>query len=114
MMRVCLEPGCPEVQDESRCAFHRRDQRTAHTLRKGNREAQGYGTAHRKERARWVPKVASGKATCARCGERISPLEDWHLDHTDDRTGYLGPSHAACNTSAPHWASNTRSKAGGG
>jgi hypothetical protein len=27
---------------------------------------------------------------------------DLHLDHTDDRRGYLGLSHAACNTSAPH------------
>jgi hypothetical protein len=46
------------------------------------------------------PFVASGAAVCARCGEAISPWEEWHLDHNDDRTGYIGPSHAKCNLSA--------------
>jgi hypothetical protein len=26
--------------------------------------------------------------------------QQWHLDHNDDRTGYRGPAHARCNTSA--------------
>jgi hypothetical protein len=52
-------------------------------------------------RRRWEPRVAAGEIACARCGERISPIEDWHLDHADDRTGYLGPSHVRCNTAAP-------------
>jgi hypothetical protein len=30
----------------------------------------------------------------------ILPGTEWALDHTDDRTGYLGPSHKRCNDSA--------------
>jgi hypothetical protein len=41
--------------------------------------------------------VAAGGVCCARCGEPIAPGEDWHLDHTDDRSDYLGPSHRRCN-----------------
>lgn len=102
-MRVCNEPGCPELVDgASRCADHRRAARVRYEAVKGDRHQQGYGWAHRLERRRWIPKVAKGDIDCARCGERISPLEPWHLDHTDDRTGYLGPSHVRCNVSAPH------------
>ena len=59
---------------------------------------RGYGYAHRKARAHWQRIITQGGATCARCGEWITPGSDWHLDHTDDRQGYLGPSHATCNT----------------
>ena len=44
--------------------------------------------------------------TCARCGTRILPEADWHLDHAEDRTQYLGPSHAQCNLSAAGTASH--------
>jgi putative intracellular protease/amidase len=49
---------------------------------------------------RWKPKVERGQVDCARCDLLILPGGAWALDHTDDRTGYLGPSHEACNTSA--------------
>jgi hypothetical protein len=32
--------------------------------------------------------------------------QEWHLDHNDDRTGYRGPAHALCNTSAGGRASH--------
>ena len=47
-----------------------------------------------------VPFVASGAARCSRCGLPIAAGEEWHLDHSDDRRSYLGPSHAACNLRA--------------
>jgi hypothetical protein len=38
--------------------------------------------------------------SCSRCGEPIDPREPWHLDHTEDRTAYLGPAHRDCNLRA--------------
>jgi hypothetical protein len=94
--RVCGKAGCPELSQGPMCAAHTRTRDRA----RGTRQARGYGVAHEKLRAHWAPIVARGTELCARCGERISPLQAWHLDHTDDRQGYLGPSHASCNTRA--------------
>jgi hypothetical protein len=60
-------------------------------------EERGYGKAHREERARWKPIVDNGQAVCCLCGQWIEPGTEWHLDHTEDRTGYRGASHASCN-----------------
>ena len=62
--------------------------------------ARGYGAGHQALRKCLEPEVAAGTVRCARCGELIRSGEPWHLDHSDDRRGYLGPSHASCNTSA--------------
>jgi hypothetical protein len=101
-LKVCAETGCPELVDGTRCLVHTRTQ----DKRRGTRQQRGYDAAHDKLRAKWARKVATGQVMCARCLKRISPLEDWHLDHTDDRTSYLGPSHALCNVShraiSPH------------
>lgn len=63
------------------------------------REERGYGAEHRRLRAEWAPRVAAGGVRCARpgCGELIRPDEAWDLGHTDDRTGWVGAEHAACN-----------------
>jgi hypothetical protein len=52
-------------------------------------------------RARLLRQFRPGQP-CARCGAPMLDASDVHLDHTDDRRGYLGLSHAACNTTAPH------------
>ncbi len=44
--------------------------------------------------------VAGETFHCARCDEPIRPDDEWDLDHTADRTGYLGPSHSVCNRRA--------------
>jgi hypothetical protein len=61
---------------------------------------QGYGAQHKRTRATWAPIVAQGATGCVRCGELILPGEAWHLDHTDDRSGYFGPAHKRCNLAA--------------
>lgn len=99
-MRVCAEPGCPTLFDgtDPRCPEHRRERERA----RGSRQARGYDAAHDRLRARWAPKVATGRVRCWRCGERISPTEPWDLGHDEQyRTKHRGPEHAnRCNRSA--------------
>ena len=59
--------------------------------------SRGYGSAHQRLRRAWARQVQAGLVCWARCGLRIPPGTPWDLDHTDDRRGYLGPSHATCN-----------------
>lgn len=94
--RACSQPGCPTLTTTRHCPDHTRSAEQA----RGSRQARGYDAAHLQERARWKRPVELGEVDCARCGRRILLGQAWHLDHTDDRHGYLGPSHAACNTSA--------------
>jgi hypothetical protein len=68
---------------------------------------RGYDLAHKRERERWLPIVASGQAFCSEpvCLEptrHIRPDEPWDLSHTADRTGWLGPSHRRCNRAESH------------
>lgn len=66
--------------------------------------AKRYGAQHQRLRAQWKPIVDAGGVPCSRCGLPIVPGTRWHLDHVDGGFDdeYWGPSHAACNTSAPH------------
>ena len=59
---------------------------------------RGYGNKHQKLRAKLLP-TAYGQP-CTRCGQPMLPGQALHFDHTDDRTGYLGFAHAACNRKA--------------
>ena len=59
---------------------------------------RGYGARHRKLRAALLPQ-AYGQP-CVRCGHVMLPGQVLHLDHNDQRTGYYGFSHAACNLRA--------------
>ena len=68
--------------------------------RKPSRHQRGYGNAHEARRRNLEPYVRSGLAICTRCGQPIKPGDRWHLDHRDDRAGYLGASHALCNLRA--------------
>lgn len=69
-------------------------------VKQNGRTNRGYGHRHQQERKRWAPRVERGEVHCARCHRLINPGSEWHLDHNADRTGYLGPSHARCNTRA--------------
>jgi hypothetical protein len=97
--RVCSQPGCPVLIDQAgKCDTHAADVRKA----RGSREEQGYGRDHKAERKRWVAIIyREGYVPCARCGEPVTNDMQWHLDHTDDRLAYRGPSHKDCNNRAP-------------
>jgi hypothetical protein len=71
-------------------------------MAKGRTTQTGYGWKHQQERARVKRLVDAGRAFCARCGGYIVPGEPFDLDHTLDRTGYLGPSHRRCNRGEPN------------
>ncbi len=95
-MRVCPVPGCPVLVKQGRCADHRLD---TYAVRGTDRE-RGYGGPHKTARKRALASYHPDDP-CPRCGH---PLGDnpaaLDLDHTDDRTGYLGLSHRRCNRSA--------------
>lgn len=93
-MRVCAEPGCPEIQPSRYCPTHTRGLEQ----RRGTKQERGYDKHHDRARADMAKTVIG--TPCARCGLMILPGQPWHADHTDDRTGYIGPSHAWCNESA--------------
>ena len=95
--RVCNVPGCPNLTDHARCVAH-----TPTTTERG------YGSAHQGERAKWQRIIERTGWPCSRCPDRIQPGDEWHLDHTDDRHAYLGPSHASCNNSAGGMKSRQR------
>jgi hypothetical protein len=82
------------------CREHRPPPEVRALWAKKTRGSRGYGAAHRKLRAGVARVVEAGEAVCARCGRPIRAGEDWDLDHSTDRTGYLGPSHRSCNRQA--------------
>jgi hypothetical protein len=68
----------------------------------GSTTARGYGSAHRAERAHWLPHVEAGQVNCHAkvClmqTRRILPGSLWDLGHTEDRTAWTGPEHRRCN-----------------
>lgn len=95
-MKVCAEPGCPELTKATRCPAHTRAKDKA----RGTSTARGYGSRHRALRAEYQRRMDQGETfTCWRCGEGIDPAQ-WDLGHRDDRSGYEGPECYRCNRAA--------------
>ena len=55
-----------------------------------------YGSVHKAERRRWVPKVRAGLVHCWRCGRLIPPGAKWDLGHLPNGRG-RHPEHIPCN-----------------
>lgn len=65
-----------------------------------SRQERGYDARHDRIRASYQRRMDRGRTYhCPRCGGAVDPT-DWHLDHTDDRKSWLGPSHPKCNSKA--------------
>jgi hypothetical protein len=97
--RTCSRPGCPTLinRGDTYCPAHK----AQHERARGTRQQRGYTPEHDRARKAWAAKITQqGGIPCARCGQPINPGDPWDLDHTDDRTAYLGPSHPACNAAA--------------
>jgi len=82
-----------------RCAPCQQHADQQHEARRGTTTQRGYGAAHQAERARQLEAFTPGQP-CARCGRPIASADDADLGHTDDRSGYRGLEHAACNRGA--------------
>ena len=99
-MRRCPASYCPTLipDGERYCAKHQAE----YEAKRGNARARGYGSSHERLRARVARAIAEGRlVACARCGYAIRQGDAWHLDHDDnDRSRYVGASHASCNTAA--------------
>ena len=70
------------------------------------RHGTEYGAKHQAERRRIQRLMDKGQLfPCSRHAESYCPgtpvdPTNWELDHTDDRTGWLGPAHPPCNAYA--------------
>jgi len=103
--KICANPGCPEITDQSRCRVHRAEADRA----RGTKTQRGYGKQFQSERKVWVRMVAEGVVSCWRCLKPIAPGADFHLGHDDhDRTITRGPECPKCNLSAAGKASHRR------
>jgi len=98
--RPCLDCGRLTLRGDSRCSTCASARNRARDAQRGSRHQRGYTAEHDRERESRRPAVERGEVKCARCGELIAPGAEWALDHNDDRTGYLGPSHKFCNNQA--------------
>lgn len=98
-MRVCAEPGCPELVAsgvrDGRCFTHRRQV----DLARGTRQQRGYDADYDRRRAADVQAMRNGAVLrCWRCGEVVLP-HDYSLGHCDDNRAVIhGPEHLRqCN-----------------
>lgn len=77
---------------------------------------RGYGAEHQRLRKQWAKLLDDiGQLPCTRASDRqcsgfVTRGQEWELDHTDDRTGYLGIAHKACNRRHGGWKSQQISK----
>lgn len=87
--RRCADCGRTFTQDTGRPASRCLDCRGP--------EATRYGSAHKALRAATIDDAYG--TPCCRCGRVMAEGQPLHLDH-DEHGGYLGFSHATCNTRA--------------
>jgi hypothetical protein len=58
--------------------------------------ARGYGAKHQRRRRQALAALIDG-TPCSRCFRAMYRWQALDLDHSDDRTAYLGLAHRRCN-----------------
>lgn len=96
--RWCI--GCRQLFDLDstgtlRCPACQAAATTARNAR-ANTTARGYGSQHQAERARLLTLWQPGDA-CVLCTRPMNSSRGLDLAHNEDRTGYKGLAHGACN-----------------
>jgi hypothetical protein len=101
-VRLCIRCGEPVSEQKNKYCDACKPAKVQHEP-SGSTTQRGYGHRHVKERRRVAKLIKEGGQVCSRCGGLLPPdilSKDWALDHTEDRTGYLGPAHKDCNIKA--------------
>lgn len=96
--RRCGKTFIRQVQNQRLCWKPCMKRRSGSSNKPLSSSEAGYGAEHVRRRRQALAAWQDGDP-CARCGGPMHHGEPVHLDHTDDRTGYLGLSHASCNCS---------------
>lgn len=92
MQRRCIEPGCTELTERTRCATHQRE----YMLKRGY--TSEYKQAHREARRMLAPRLLHGGYPCSRgCGTILTTTSNWEADQ---RTYGWDITCATCNRKA--------------
>lgn len=100
-LRVCAEPGCPELGTTPRCPTHTREREHA----RGTRQQRGYDAAYDRARRSWQRRLDRGEhvdchaPVCLMPSRWLLPGQPFDLGH-DDQRRIRGPEHPICNRSA--------------
>jgi hypothetical protein len=94
--------GGPKRRESLTCRACLREAQKTHRLLHPpkNSYERGYDRRHKALRKAWQTIIELDEVLCSRCQKPILIDQLWHLDHADDRSGYLGPSHSRCNLQA--------------
>ncbi|MEU4570849.1 hypothetical protein [Micromonospora sp. NPDC023956] len=74
-LKVCSQPGCPDLTDTGRCTDHRRQAEQA----RGTSSQRGYGSRWARRRADYLRR----NPTCALDGERATVADHWPVSRRD-------------------------------
>jgi hypothetical protein len=106
-LKVCscthcpAHPGsCPTLTTARHCPACG----TQQELRRGRRQARGYGNQHDQLREQWRPKVEAGEVdchadVCVMPARRLQAGQPWDLGHDRTTGKHRGPEHEKCNRS---------------
>lgn len=94
--RFCVR--CPAIHQGPGviCPTCRATAATARDTQRGTRQQRGYDANHDQLRAQLIAAFQPGQP-CAHCGQPMHSADRLDLAHNQDRTGYRGLAHAACN-----------------